>query len=183
MPTYLEPRDLPAQLRHLHNKGSIRVTLTDTVHIPGQTGTWSGGTIDHYSAVELSTGKAVEITDTFSAPWDASRQSRTVNLRPGYAIARTGSFCGKPAGLHLYCTTKDAAPMLPTPLVLSPDEQTVLDIIASLKSGYRADAYRQASLSDATVATVRQSLQRQAMIDARGAVTVKGRNSRSYSAI
>ena len=175
---YLEKQDLPAQLRHLHSKGHIRVTLTDTVHIPGQAGTWSGGTIDHYTAVELSTGRAMPITDD-RAPWDASRKSRTVTLKPGYAIARTGSFCGKPTGLHLYCTPQDAAPMLPAPIVLSPDEQTVLDIIAGLKSGYRAEAYRRANLSDATVEACRASLARQGMIDGRGAVTVKGRNARA----
>jgi hypothetical protein len=180
---YLEKQDLPAQLRHLHDKGHIRVTLADTVHIPGQAGTWSGGTIDHYSAVELSAGRAVQIDDTFSAPWDASRHSRTVTLRPGYAIARTGSFCGKPAGLHLYCTPQDAAPMLPAPIVLSEDEATVLNVICGLKSGYRADGYRRAGLSDAAVQACRASLERQGMLTASGAVTVKGRNSRSYKAI
>ena len=110
---YLDRKDLPPQLRSLGNR--IKVVLTPTVAMPADAGTWSGGTREVYSALELATGSVVSITDTFSAPWDARRQSREITLKPGYAILVTGSFCGKPAVPYLYCHPESAALALPPP--------------------------------------------------------------------
>lgn len=173
---YLEKSDLPQQLRHLVTPGHIRVTLTETVSIPADAGTWSGGTRQLFSAVELATGRAVSITDTFSAPWDGGRTARTIALKPGYAVVEMGSFCGKPAGLHLYALPQDFAPLLPAPVPLTREQWQVLDVICGLKSAYRADEYRRLGLSD--VEHIKAYLQGLGMLDSRGAVTVKGRNAR-----
>lgn len=178
-PVYLEPSDLPAQIRHLHSKGHIRVEPILQIAIPADAGTWSGGTRRVFSAVELATGRTVSITDTFSAPWDARRTCQTINLKPGYAIVETGSFCGKPAGLHLYIHPADAAPMLPAPPVaLSDHGKVLLHFTCSLKSAYRADECARYGMGAAEIAAAKAELQRAGYVDARGAVTVKGRNAR-----
>lgn len=179
---YLEPSDLPPQLRHLHTKGHIRVDPCATMTIPSDAGTWSGGTREVFSAVELQTGRTVSITDTFSAPWDGSRVSREIALRPGFAIVETGSFCGKPAGLHLYIHPADAAPLLPAPPVaLSAHAKVLLHFTCSLKSSYRAEECARYGMGVAEMAAAREELQRVGYVDARGAVTVKGRNARPHT--
>lgn len=179
---YLEPSDLPAQLRHLHTKGHIRVLVGESMSIPSDAGTWSGGTRQVFSAVELASGRTVSITDTFSAPWDGSRVDRHIALKPGFAIVETGSFCGKPAGLHLYIHPADAAPLLPAPPVaLSAHGKVLLHFTCALKSSYRAEECARYGMGVAEMAAAREELQRAGYLDARGSVTVKGRNARPHT--
>lgn len=175
---YLEKSDLPQQLRHLVPPGLIRLEPCEQMTIPADAGIWSGGTRQLFSAIELSTGKAVSITDTFSAPWDAGRTSKSIKLKPGYAIVELGSFCGKSAGLKIYALPGDLAPLLPAPAELERVEWEVLDVICGLKSGYRAEEYARRKLPDVVVTQAKLSLQSRGMLDSRGAVTVKGRNAR-----
>lgn len=175
---YLEKSDLPQQLRHLVTPGLIRLDPCEEMTIPADAGTWSGGTRQLFSAIELATGRAVSITDTFSAPWDAGRTAKTIKLKPGYAIVEMGSFCGKPAGLRLYALPSDLAPLLPAPATLERAEWEVFDVICGLKSAYRAEEYARRKLPEAVVTQAKLSLQSRGFLDSRGAVTVKGRNAR-----
>lgn len=168
---YLERKDLPPHLQHLHSTGKIRVEVTDSVTIHADAGTWSGGTREIYTAVELATGRAVSITDTFSAPWSSERTSKQILLKPGYAIAKTGSWCGKSAGLTLFMMADNAAPLLPAPAQLTPDEQHVIDETCRLKSGYRVFTPAQQACKPGLIA--------RGFLTKQGAVTVKGRNARS----
>lgn len=177
---YLGHMDLPIQLRHLMgSKSFLTCVLTEECTMPADAGTWSGGTREIYSAVELATGKAVSITDTFSAPWDKSRSSRQIQLRPGYAVAVTGSFCGKPATTTLYALPSDVAPMLPAPAPeLTYAQQVVLDACCGLISKARKDEYRRAGLTDADVEQATAQLVKLGYLKPRGGTTVAGMNAR-----
>lgn len=177
---YLGKAELPAHLHHLlGSKQMLTVHLGESVTMPFDAGTWSGGTREIYSAVELASGRAVSITDTLSAPWDAGRRNRQIALKPGYAVAVTGSFCGKPATTSLYCLPCDVAPMLPAPApALDFHCLVVLDACSGLISSARKDEYRRQGLSDAEVAAATATLVTMGYLKPRGGVTVAGMNAR-----
>jgi hypothetical protein len=176
---YLEPKDLPSQLRPLHDKGPVRVSTVTQVTVPMDAGLWSGGTRDVYTAVVLATGQTQSLT-TFSAPWSEDRFSRTYTLSTGFAVARTGSFCGKPAGLHLYIHPSDAWPALAAPEPeLSRQEQVVLQACAGYKSSYRSDFYRRQNVQTSEVEQATAKLVSLGYLKPRGGVTPAGRNRRN----
>lgn len=179
-PIYLSKDQLPPQLRHLHTGGRIVVYVTEDVVIPATAGTWSGGTREVYSAVCLASGKAVSITDTFSPPWDAHRQAHLVKLKPGYAVAETGTFCGKNAGLTIFALAQDIAPVLPGPTAaMTPEAAKVLNVICGYKSAYRMQYLRQENLTDAQIERAKDELLRMGYINKQGAATPAGRNARA----
>lgn len=175
---YLDKHDLPPCLQHLHREGRTQAVLTETMSIPADAGTWSGGTREVYEAVELASGRIVSITDTFSAPWDTSRRHREVALKPGYAILQTGSFCGKPGNVYLYVHPESAMLRLPAPASLSQVETKVLDVHCSLISSARAEELRRAGITAEQAETARLALVAQGYLKPRGGVTTKGKNAR-----
>lgn len=175
---YLDKHDLPPCLQHLHREGRTVAVLGETVTIPADAGTWSGGTQENYAALELATGRIVSITDTFSAPWDARRTTRTVALKPGYAILQTGTFCGKPGTVYLYVHPDSTMLRLPAPVELDAVQSKVLDVHSSLISSARADELRRAGITPEQAETARLALVAQGYLKPRGGVTTKGKNAR-----
>ena len=75
------------------------VTLTDL--------NWSDGTRSTYTAIELATGQTSAPDLGRPAPWDNKAEGVTVPVPPGMVIARTGTFCGKPSLMTIYCHPDD----------------------------------------------------------------------------
>jgi hypothetical protein len=175
----LERKQVPMHLIRGRMDRSFTVRVCETVSIPADAGTWSGGTRELYSAMRLSDGEKQSITDTFSPPWDADRRNRLITLRPGFAVIETGHFCGRDRGVTFYLHPQDAAPMLPAPAPeLSPDAQFVLNCIVGLTSAGRKNEYGRAGYSAARVETAKAELLAAGLITKQGAATVAGQNAR-----
>lgn len=189
---YLEKSQIPAHLRGAYSGNKFGAIVTDKVTIHSDAGTWSGGSRDTYKAVRLDTGEAVQLSDHYSAPGDASRRDQTITLQPGIAVVRHSIFCGKDMGLEFYIHPDSAAKLLPAPCeTLSPFEATVLRATAVYKSSYNGRNRYQMAMDDArhgydkrmVLMTVEQweaaklSLVAKGMLNKAGAITVVGRNA------
>jgi hypothetical protein len=178
---YVDTKNLPLHLQALAGSfKSVQVDAVESVTKHADDCTWSGGSRTMLSAVELSTGRAVSIVDTFKPPWDRSRTHGEIPLRPGFAILSGGHFCGKPSMPHLYVHAADLAPLLPTPDVnpLTADENVWLYCVCGLKSFARADEAKSYGLTDERIAAARQSLTARGHLSANGAATTQGKNAR-----
>lgn len=181
-PIYLTKSQLPQQLHHLHTGGHIVVYVCESVHVPATAGTWSGGTREVYCAVRLADGRVLPVSDTISAPWNESRQDRVYKLEPGIAVAVTGSFCGKNAGLTIFARQEDIAPALPAPAAeLSEAAAKVLEATCAYKSAYRREYLHQAGLRDAQIEAAKAELLALGYLTKQGAVTPAGRNVRTVA--
>ena len=203
---YLENTQVPAHLRGNYSGRKFSAIVTDTITISSHDGLWDGGSRTTYSLVNIETGESVPASDNMSAPWDNTRQDRTVTLRPGFAAIRHSIFCGKDMGLTFYVHPDNAAKLLPAPAAeLSPYECTVLEATCSKKSHYMGkDRYQMAKddcvdwngqpreygrrdygIGDLPFPTREQwnaakdSLISKGLLNKAGAVTVKGRNARA----
>lgn len=176
---YLNKNEIPDFMRRGYSGNSFRARPVLTVTIPSDAGLWSEGSRDSYSAIELTTGKEIPLPNQSSAPWDSKRVERTIELRPGYAIIRASIFCGKDMGLIYYVHPDDIAKLLPkdSGAELSQIEKTVLYIIKSRKSVYRADEYRRAGINIGEIDAIKSRLIALDMLNKSGAITNKGRNA------
>ena len=146
--------------------------------MPSYAGKWDGGSRTTYSAIELSTGRSVAVSDNVSAPWDKSRQDKTIPLRAGFAIVRHDFFRGKDFGLTFYVHPSDIVKLIPEQAKddLCEVEVKTLAVIRGLKSAYRADQFRRMGLSAGEVEAIKGKLTRLGYINKAGAITVAGRN-------
>jgi len=97
-----------------YRKRQIVVWPTETVTIYDLN--WSGGTRAQYHAIDLVSGQLKSFAHWSSPPpWDNPHEGARVNLLPGYAVAKTGDFCGKTATLYLYVHPADIPKLLPAP--------------------------------------------------------------------
>jgi hypothetical protein len=135
---YLDRNDVPQQLRAHYSGRKFRAYIVESVTVPADSGTWSGGSRSVYFGVRLDTGERVKLSDTFSAPWDEGRQDVTLELRPGVAVVEHSIFQGKDMGLEFYIHPESAAKLLPAPAgdEPSPHEKIVLIATRSYKSSY-----------------------------------------------
>lgn len=191
-PIYLEPNQVPPQLRRGYTGKKFKVVVTESVMVPSDAGIWDGGSRTTYNAIRTSDGAKVPMVNHNSAPWDASRRDQTVPLQPGYAVVSHSMFCGKDMGLTYYLHPTDAAPMLPAPAVeLSPLHQLVLDYTKSRKSSYNGKDRYDMAREDHCYAfrnngpwpytrelweAAKTDLATMGLLDKRGAITVAGRN-------
>ena len=149
--TYLEKNQVPAHLRGSYTGNKFQAHIVESVTIHADAGTWSGGSRDVYFAIDLSDGRSVSITDTFTAPWDSERRDREINLVPGFAIVRRSTFAGKAMGLAFYIHPNSAAKLLPAPTdPVSPHGRIVLIATASYKSSYNGMNRYDMARKDAT---------------------------------
>jgi hypothetical protein len=178
---YIDTKDLPRQLQPLAGAfRAIQVEGRETSTMHADAGTWSGGTRKILSAVELETGRAVSITDTLSAPWNAGRTSREIALKPGFAILETGHLCGNPSQPRLFVHPQDLAPLLPAPEAapLTEPERIWLYCVCCYISRARVEEAKRYRLTDAQINEARQSLFNRGYLSAAGAATTKGKNAR-----
>jgi hypothetical protein len=141
---YLDARMVPSHLPGTYTGQKFKARVTESVTIPIDAGLWSGGSRDKYHAIDLATGRQVEMPGQREAPW-GDRREYQVTLEPGIAVVEHSIFCGKDMGLTFYMHPANAAALLPAPVELSPVERLVLVATASLKSSYGGrDRYQMA---------------------------------------
>lgn len=176
---YLEKNQVPASLRGSYSGSKFRAEPCETVVIPSDAGLWDGGSRTVFTAIELNSGRVVALPGQQSAPWDANRIERKVELKPGFAIVAHRMFRGNDLGLTFYVHPLDVAALLPTDTSadLTETEKTVLAIIRSRKSAYRDDEYRRKGISVAEAEAIKARLIKDGYLNKAGAITVKGRNA------
>ena len=192
---YLEPSQVPASIRGAYSGKQYRAIVTDSVYIPSDAGTWSGGSRTLYSAIHLTSGESRPACDAYSAPWDPSRKDQRIQLKPDFAIISHSIFCGKDLGLTIYINPINAATLLPAPIELNPLERAVLKYTKEKKASYngrdRFDmlqedlsySFKRQELNLESAPTredwnkAKDSLIAQGLLNARGAITTKGKNA------
>ena len=192
---YLEPSQVPAAIRGAYTGKQYRAVICDSVFIPSDAGTWSGGSRTLYSAIHLSTGESRPECDSYAAPWDSSRKDQRVQLKPEFAIISHSIFCGKDMGLTIYIHPINAAQLLPAPIELNQLERAVLKYTKEKKSSYMGQDRFDMLLSDLKYNFKREelnldpiptrndwnlakdSLINKGLLNARGAITTKGKNA------
>lgn len=83
-----------------YRRRNALIQITDKVTLNDLN--WSGGCRNEFTAIELDSGKMSQPVLSKSPPWDNKYEGLVVEIPPGFAIVRTGSFCGKPATMIVY---------------------------------------------------------------------------------
>jgi len=103
-------------------KHNASVSIVEAVSYTGTF--WDGGSRSEYTAVCLSTGKAVHGPQFNPPQFGGPKEDLRVNLPQGFAIVEHGTFMGKPATPHVYIHPLDAkavlGALLPAPKEDSP---------------------------------------------------------------
>lgn len=177
---HLDPKDVPAQMSGSYTGKKFKAIVVTEMTIPADAGLWSGGSRDVYTALHLATGDSQKSGLDNIAPWDSSRVERKVAIVPGFAVVCHRISSGVDMGLTFYIHPDNAAKLLPAPVApLSADQQTVLNTIGGIKSSYRVAEYQRAGLTTARVDAAKGELLALGLVNAAGAITVKGRNART----
>lgn len=95
-----------------YRKHDVYVHVVETVTLSGTY--WDEGSRDTYTAVNLSTRRAVPAPQWAPSQFGGPQAAPTVTLPAGVAIVRTGVFCGKPATATVYVRAADVTPFLPS---------------------------------------------------------------------
>lgn len=187
MTVHLDPSAIPAHLRGSYTGRKFTAEACETVNVPATAGLWDGGTRDLYQALELSTGKAVDLIDRNASPWSEARGMwpATVSLKPGYCIRRETQ--GWWQSVHFYVHPADIVSMLPAPAPeLDAYETAVLTATATFKASYGGQDRRQmwnanggvpTDITPGEWATAKLHLIELGLLNAAGAITTKGRNA------
>ncbi len=81
--------------RNVNVRATTKVTFFDL--------NWSGGSRSEYHAIDLSNGAARTMSNWNQlAPWANPYEGSSVELVPGFAVVKTGYFCGKESTLTIY---------------------------------------------------------------------------------
>lgn len=183
MTIHLQPSQVPAFLRGDYPGKKFTVEVCEKVYIPADAGTWDSGSRTKFFAVKMATGERVPLTESYTAPWSATRSDRDVTITPGYAVVKHHQY-GSHESLAIYCHAADAAPLLPAPIHLTDDERAVLSATANYKSSYMGrDRYTMSKLDDKHRLTrvewnmIRDRLASRKLLTKAGAITVDGRNA------
>lgn len=144
---------------------------------------WDGGSKTDYYFIQMATGKVLTADDL---PRGVRQQAANpyslpiadVQIPEGVIIIEHIFSAGKDMGYAIICRDDNTlAALEPAPTDLTDREKQVLRIIRSYKSSYRREEYARAGISTQELTDTLNSLKGKGMIDARGAVTVKGRNA------
>ena len=102
----IETKSLAPHFRKLTRKKTVLVTVTDSVCLNDTE--WSGGSRSVYSAIDPLSGSGLENhpDDVSPAGFPSFKPGRKV-VETGRTVISTGTFCGKPASLHIYCSKQD----------------------------------------------------------------------------
>ncbi len=95
-----------------YRKTRVRVVVAEQTTVYDLN--WSGGTKNEYHAICLETGE-VKTMDAWGlpAPWNNPREGQTLEIIPGFAVAVTGHFCGKPSTMAVYVHPYNVVQFLP----------------------------------------------------------------------
>ena len=176
---HLAKNEVPEFLRGAYTGSKFRAEPVTSVTIRSDAGLWQGGSRDFYYAIDLQTGRKVALPGQDGAPWDASRETRTIDLRPGYVIVESSTFCGKHMGLVFFVHPDDIARLVPnnSGAELSETEKRVLRIISGYKSFARNDEFRRAGIELGEADAIKARLVTLGLLTKANAITVKGLNA------
>lgn len=186
---YLEPNQVPPQIRGDYTGTKFQAVVCETVTIPADAGLWSEGSRETFKVVRLADGAALDAANHAAAPWDGTRRDVVVRLEPGIAVVEHSFFRGKDMGLRIHVCPTDAAPMLPAPPAMVPEERTILMAHARLKSSYGGKDRYELAMEQAEYDkdwkrmtrtewdTVKALLIAGGYLNKAGAITTKGRNA------
>ena len=150
---------------------------------------WDGGSKDEYVLVDLATKRKIEFPTShpyFDRKSDGERCGNLVinELPENTALVCGGTFMGKPATVRILLRPDNMASLLPAPPSLSDEERSALNIIGSMKGGYRKDEFARCGLGfyDADNSHI-VNLAAQGLVRVNKAgsisITTDGRNARS----
>lgn len=169
----------------------FKAIVTGSVEIGTQQ--WSEGSRDLFTAVNLGTGESKPMVDR--RPWPENMKPLgSVDIKPGFAVVEHSTFCGKDMGLRFYIRPENATKLLPDQSSgdFTLAQQAVLFGTRSFKSSYggkdRYDMTCGSLPSDKYYAdfpsvertqweAAKTELIGQGYLNARGAITTKGRNA------
>ena len=138
---------------------------------------WSGGSRDYWAFVRL-----VDMTPSDALPESGSGfvpdAKRIETLPQGFALVRVTRRNG-PSLATVYLHPSDLTPMLPPSTTLSPDEELVVVITASLKSFARLEEAYRCGMTSARWNAAKASCIAQGLLNKAGAITTEGRNART----
>ena len=185
---YLNARLVPSHLKAGYSGKQFQAQACEDFTIPAGAGLWSGGSRNTFTVIRLTDGKTISPVNHNAAPWDKSRKSITIKLKPGIAIIEHSIVCGKDLGLRFYVHPNDIAPMLPPPVLLTNHERTVLEATKCYKASYNGqDRYqmarphntenRKAYPTREQWAAAKQTLIARKLLNKAGAITVTGKNA------
>jgi hypothetical protein len=187
---HLDPKLVPLSLRGNYAGRKFKAIVTESVTIPADAGLWDGGSRDHYSLIQFHDGQVCSFPGQSAAPWDRSRKALSFALTAGYCVVEHSIFCGSDMGLTFYVHPSNATTFLPAPKAeLSEHEKIVLNATRSLKSSYGGrDRYQMACcayphsdskplMTRTEYSSAKDSLRGKGLLDARGAITVAGKNA------
>lgn len=145
---------------------------------------WSGGSRDYFRFVNLRTLEVSSEVPAQSA-FDVQIQGLTaVTLPEGFACIEHSIFCGKDGGITIHIRPENAAKLIPAQSTLTRDEHIVLVATRSLKSSYNGlanyryhEAHSETGITLERWDTAKSTLATSGHLDARGALTIKGRNA------
>ena len=150
---------------------------------------WDGGSKEVFHLYRLDTGQVATVPDShpfFDRRQDGSRCGilELRELPPNTVLVVGGTFCGKPATVHIYTRPDGLAPQLEAPKEELPKPQAqALKILCGIKGGCRDEYFQRAGLGPYGPRTVFvEALVRRgyAKVSASGAVSVTtaGHNAR-----
>ena len=182
---HLEPAQVPEALRLDYTGRKFKVVVCEAVAIGSQQ--WDSGSRDTYTLVELATGRSHPFNDPRAWPLSMAELG-SFAIPDGYVVRRHTIFQGQDMGLTFYCRPGAVQSWLPAENSFTLAQECVLFSCRSYKSSYGGrDRYQMATdnssrFGDGKVtrndyAAAKESLQAAGYLDARGALTVKGRNA------
>ena len=182
---YLEPSEVPALLLRAfpaYTGRKFAAVVCEAVSL--HDAYWSGGSRSTYRALELATGRTCDpVSFVLNPPqFGGAARAVTVPLPSGWVIVQHSIFCGKDAGLTFHIRAENAAPLLPGPVALgalSRAALVVLHVSCSYKAFARRDEAARLGVRGAGYDSGLAECKAVGLVNAAGAVTVRGDNARA----
>lgn len=144
---------------------------------------WDGGSRTYFRFIKLSdASKSFEVPaqSAFDKPIEGAD---SVELVPGLACVKHSYFCGKDMGIEILVHPENAPRLLPEPVALTDDEQTVLKYTKGFKPCYAGrsnnrlyEAQHHTDITEARWEIAKASCIQKGLLNRAGAITNAGRN-------
>lgn len=96
-----------------YKKHEVALSFAETVTISGTY--WDGGSRSTYIAVEINTLRTLGAPHYNPLQFGGPKENPKVEIPAGVAILEGGTFCGKPATVHVFLRPDDAPKSLLAP--------------------------------------------------------------------
>lgn len=184
MTVYLNPDQVPAAWKGDYKGKKYQARIVESLTIADYQMQWSGGTRSIFTAFGVD-GKSIAVKPVKQWP-DFGEQ--TIRLQPGMVIVEHVIFCGNDMGCVIYAHPADVNPALAAPKVeLTENEKWVLYATRAFKASYAGRnrrqmlndelAYKGKEMSEQAWLAASEALKAKKLLNARGAITVEGKNA------